>query len=233
MSVWTGACVRISLLLLVVCAPGLAGAEAARLDPARELAPYYRVLPLGSERWAGHTVQRLQLQALDHWRFGYAVWTEQQSGVVLRWQMRDAQGRVLAQMTGSEVRAGVARVLEGLALWPGARAVSPGGTVLAPVQVGSEGWVLKNPVPGFMSVRCAHRRIGTGAGLQWVFSDGVAMVSVFVERFDPSVHADASVQVLGGTHTLRRRKGLWQLSAVGEVPLHTLEAFLQGLERDG
>lgn len=71
--------------------------------------------------------------------------------------------------------------------------------------------------------------------MQWVFSDGLASVSIFVEMFDPRRHAQEGSTALGATQTLTRRlkdkSGDWWLTVIGEVPRHTLAAFAQGLER--
>jgi sigma-E factor negative regulatory protein RseB len=72
--------------------------------------------------------------------------------------------------------------------------------------------------------------------VQWVFSDGLATVSLFVESFDRQRHLQEGAVAMGATQTLTRRLGSkgdggWWLTAVGEVPIQTLQAFAQGLER--
>jgi sigma-E factor negative regulatory protein RseB len=67
--------------------------------------------------------------------------------------------------------------------------------------------------------------------MQWVFSDGLASVSLFVEPFDARRHGQEGLMAAGATHTLTRRVQDWWLTAVGEVPPQTLRAFAQSLER--
>ena len=67
--------------------------------------------------------------------------------------------------------------------------------------------------------------------IQWVFSDGLAAVSLFVEPYDARRHAQEGLFASGATQTLTRRVNEWWLTAVGEVPAATLRAFAQGLER--
>ena len=66
---------------------------------------------------------------------------------------------------------------------------------------------------------------------QWVFSDGLASVSLFVGIFNPERHRQAGAYAMGATHTLTQRVGRWWVTAVGEVPQTTLLSFVQGLER--
>ena len=72
--------------------------------------------------------------------------------------------------------------------------------------------------------------------MQWVFSDGLATVSLFVEAFDRRRHLHDGVMAMGATQMLTRQiadkaNGGWWLTAVGEVPVQTLQAFAQSLER--
>jgi sigma-E factor negative regulatory protein RseB len=67
--------------------------------------------------------------------------------------------------------------------------------------------------------------------LQWIFSDGLAAVSLFVEAYDRQRHVQEGLFSSGATQTLTRRIQDWWLTAVGEVPPQTLKAFAQSLER--
>jgi len=103
----------------------------------------------------------------------------------------------------------------------------------------SEGWTLKSPVAGFKPVSCYRRALGGAAQsertLQWTFSDGLASVSLFLEPYDAQRQLQEVVLTLGATYTLTRRltdkNGDWWLTAVGEVPPQTLDAFAQSLAR--
>jgi sigma-E factor negative regulatory protein RseB len=101
----------------------------------------------------------------------------------------------------------------------------------------AQGWVLKNPVAGFKPMGC-YKRPPAGGGddtVQWIFSDGLASVSLFVQAYDKQRHAHEVMLSMGATQTLARRLadkgGDWWLTAVGEVPPQTLKAFAQSLER--
>jgi sigma-E factor negative regulatory protein RseB len=67
--------------------------------------------------------------------------------------------------------------------------------------------------------------------LQWIFSDGLASVSLFVESYDARRHQQEGVFSSGATNTLTRRVQDWWVTAVGEVPAQTLKAFALSLER--
>ena len=202
------------------------------------IAQFYRAHATQGERVAGFDADVLNLRPQDDWRFGYRVWSEKKTGLVLKLQTLDGQGRVLEQAAFSELQLDVPVSLIQLTQMMGKTA---GYRIERPELVKTtavaEGWVLKNTVPGFKSMSC-YKRLVAGAGathhkntLQWIFSDGLASVSLFVEAFDPGRHSQPVNLALGATHTLTRRIGDWWLTAVGEVPPLTLAAFAQGLER--
>ena len=83
-------------------------------------------------------------------------------------------------------------------------------------------------------MNCYKRPHPGGAGdggIQWIFSDGLASVSLFVEPYDRQRHVQEGLFAAGATQTLTRRVDDWWLTAVGEVPPQTLKAFAQNLER--
>jgi sigma-E factor negative regulatory protein RseB len=101
-----------------------------------------------------------------------------------------------------------------------------------------EGWILKTPVAGFRPLSFYRRPAGDEKGaqqrtIQWAFSDGLASVSLFIERYDAERAPRDGVLTIGATNAIRRRlpepASDWWLTAVGEVPQQTLDAFAQSL----
>ena len=202
------------------------------------IAQFYRVKASGVERVAGFESDVLRLLPTDSWRFGYRVWTEKKSGLVVKLQTLAGDGQVLEQAAFSDLQldapVSITQLTRMMRNTKGYQVETP--TLLKTTAL-SEGWRLKTEVPGFMPMSCFKRDVGVGAEarnkntLQWVFSDGLASVSLFVEAFDARYHLQPDSTVVGATATLTRRMGAWWLTEVGEVPLQTLRAFAQGLER--
>lgn len=202
------------------------------------IAQYYQAHATGRERVAGFEADVLQLRPVDSWRFGYRVWSEQKTGLLLKLQTLDGAGQVLEQAAFSELQidvpVSIAKLNQMMDQTAGYQIETP---ELVKTTASAEGWVLKNVVPGFRPMSCYKRPARTAVDarhentLQWIFSDGLASVSLFVETFDPRRHARPVNLALGATHTLTRHMGNWWVTAVGEVPTPTLAAFVQGLER--
>ncbi len=203
-----------------------------------DIGRYYRVRELGSERVAGFEADVLELRPTDRLRFGYRAWIEKNTGLTVKLQTLDAQGQVLEQAAFSELKfeapVGMAQLEQMMGHTEGYRLEKP---EMRKTTAEAEGWALKQAVPGFQPMSCYQRSVNGSAQsqeaqtLQWIFSDGLASVSLFVEPFVAARHGQPKSLAMGATHTLTRHFGGWWLTAVGEVPTETLAAFAQALER--
>jgi sigma-E factor negative regulatory protein RseB len=201
------------------------------------IAQFYRVKVAGSERVAGFAADVVQLRPIDNLRFAYRVWTEKKTGLVVKLQTLDANDLVLEQSAFSELQldapVSMAKMSHMMANTEGYQVEK---LEMVKATAADEGWILKNDVPGFKSMSFFKRSVGSPSDgrhektLQWIFSDGLASVSLFIEAFDPRLHTQTGSAALGATYTLTRRIGAWWLTAVGEVPPQTLAIFAQGLE---
>lgn len=203
---------------------------------------FYSVRVVGHERIAGFEADVVQLRPRDALRYGYRVWSEQKTGLAIKLQTLDTEGRVLEQSAFSELQIDAPVKLSQLAQQmnhtEGYRVEK---TEMIKTTAAAEGWALKAPVPGFKPLSCLKRQTsaspsGGDTTLQWIFSDGLASVSLFIETFDRARHSQEGLMALGATQTLTRKwldknGGVWWLTIVGEVPPQTLQAFAQGLER--
>ena len=199
------------------------GLRPRTLDPTVR---FYRLQLLGQERVAGWIADRLLLRPVDDWRYGYQVWVERASGLVLKVQTLDARGNVVEQAAFEDVR-----------LQPAPAQRDAGGQAVPSAPLADVAQQRRVTVPGFVLLAYHERRLPTSATpvQQWVFSDGLASVSVFAQRREVSVRGvgvagAAPGLVHGATQTVSRRVGDWSLTAVGEAPAATLAALLQGIE---
>jgi sigma-E factor negative regulatory protein RseB len=190
----------------------------------------YAARQVGVDRVAGFDADVVHVQPRDQLRFGYRIWSEKKSGLVMKVQTLDPEGHVLEQSAFSELQLDAPVRLDKLtqlmntvpAGWKVEKSEAQKTTAE------QEGWTLREPVAGFRPLSCYKRQPGV---LQWIFSDGLASVSLFVESFDRRRHAKEGLFASGATHTLTRKVQDWWLTAVGEVPPQTLKAFSLNLER--
>ncbi|MFC5522639.1 MucB/RseB C-terminal domain-containing protein [Polaromonas jejuensis] len=200
------------------------------------IADFYKVRPEGVERVAGVEADIIALMPKDNMRFGYRVWTEQKRGLVVKLQTLDVDGKVLEQAAFSELQLDAPvkmdTLIQMMGKVEGYRVEKP---VLVKTTASAEGWLLKAPVPGFKAMSCYKRPAAANAvageePLQWIFSDGLASVSIFVEPYDRQRHDKASSLSLGATQTITRQLDSYWITVMGEVPMATLQLFANGLE---
>ncbi|WP_256222763.1 MULTISPECIES: MucB/RseB C-terminal domain-containing protein [unclassified Variovorax] len=205
---------------------------------------FYDVRPIGKDRVAGFDADVVQLTPHDGLRFGYRIWSERRTGLVVKLQTLDDQSRVVEQSAFSELQLDVPVKAQALAQM---MANTAGYRIekleLERTSAQDEGWTLSAPVAGFKP-RSFFRRPAAGGDknaatqdrtVQWIFSDGLASVSLFIERYDAKRAPRDGVLTIGATNAIRRRlpepANDWWLTAVGEVPQQTLDAFAQSLAR--
>jgi sigma-E factor negative regulatory protein RseB len=204
--------------------------------PSNQIPEFYGARESGSERVAGHLADVVEITPKDALRFGYRIWAEKKTGLVVKMQTVGEQGAVLEQVAFSELQLDAPVRMDKLKQLMGdTKGYELHKPVLKKTTAEAEGWRLKENVPGFLPMSC-HTREGDASGsgtapMQWVFSDGLASVSLFVEPYDPSRHAQEKAAVMGATHSLTRRIGNQWLTAMGEVPPATLRRFAGSLER--
>ena len=206
------------------------------------IADFYKFRQEGVERVAGVDADIITLAPKDRLRFGYRVWSERKNGLIVKLQTLDSDGKVIEDAAFSELQldapVSMSQLIQMMGKVQGYRLDKP---ALVKTTAAAEGWALKTPVAGFNAMSCYKRpafvagSAGKGAAadgpLQWIFSDGLASVSIFVESFDRQRHGRESALSLGATQTLTRQlDGHW-ITLVGEVPVPTLQLFASALER--
>ncbi len=219
--------------------PGMLVSSGAGVDE------HYAASRVGQERVAGVDAEVVLLRAKDDWRFGYRLWVATGTGIVVKMQTLDSGGVVLEQMAFSELQLGAPvkmdKLLQKMANTDGYRVERLDLEATTPA---AEGWSLRRAIAGFKPMSCFRRQplaSGPSAGaaaqatgpatVQWIFSDGLASVSIFIEPFERQRHIQEGTVAEGATRTLTRRHLDWWVTAVGEVPLQTLQAFVGNLGR--
>ncbi|HEX2542274.1 MAG TPA: MucB/RseB C-terminal domain-containing protein [Caldimonas sp.] len=206
------------------------------------ISDWYEVRDEGLERVAGREANVLAVKARDGLRYGYRLWADRASGLLLRADVLGESGNVLETSAFSEVTIGIRpqpdSVLSAMRKLDGYRLVRP---VLTPTQLETEGWVMRQVAPGFRRVSCVSRQIDTPGEsgsepslppvIQTIYSDGLTYVSVFIEPYRADRHARPMFATMGATATLAKRHGDWWVTIVGDTPPATLKLFAAALER--
>jgi sigma-E factor negative regulatory protein RseB len=198
---------------------------------------FYEVRRQGTERIAGHEANVLVVTAKDAHRYGYRLWSEKSTGLLLRADVIGERDEVIESAAFSDVVIGVKpqpeAVLAPMKRLGGYRILH---SVLVPTRLEAEGWAVRQSVPGFRLVSCLKRPMGVADGdtedvVQAIFADGLTHVSLFIEPFRAQQHRQPVFASVGATRTLMRRIGQWWITVMGDVPASTLQMVADNLER--
>ena len=186
------------------------------------------VLKLGVQgRIAGRAARNLKIIPRDNYRYGYSLWLEMRSGLLLKWELIDSRRKPLATLMFTDIRLG--SEVDPAELAPSSR-LEKFRTVESTLPVGRAGsqgapnWRPSQLPPGFALT--AHRRNGERDEAMYehlVYSDGLAAVSVYVESQGDSRQPVEGVSKLGTTHAFSRVAEDVTITVVGDVPAVTVE----------
>lgn len=201
----------------------------------QELGVNYGFRLSGRSQVIGRPTVCLEVHPLDSDRYGYLLWLDEDTGLLLRSELRDAEGNHLETVQFTELTVGdsvLASALEpdmaGLVVRPGV--VQQARQELKSVPANWEiGWV-----PAGFQMTDALSRDDADARVHVMYSDGLATFSLFIEP--ASRRASGVVSRNGATvllsHDLTGRHGDFRVTVVGEVPPGTAQRIAESVHRD-
>ena len=186
------------------------------------------------ERIAGVDARMIVLEPRDNWRYGYRLWADIGSGLLIKARTVDDKGNLVEQFAFTQFSIGGAAEPGGAS--SRLEAQSAGWRVEqldephAAVQ-GDPPWRIRQGVPGFVRTADSMRRLKEGAPdvTHVVYSDGMAAVSLFIGAAGPA-GTKPGISRQGAVHVYSRRVGDLKVTAVGEVPMVTVRRFAELVE---
>ena len=193
------------------------------------LARHYDISLGETRRIANYDCQAVVLKPRDNLRYGYRLYADVNTGMLLRAVTVDAAGEPVETFSFTELRIGrVTRDMVRARQAPRDWRVEDAGAAPAHLQ----GWGLSSELPGFEKVVELKRRLGESRSAgQVVYSDGLAAVSVFIEslegRSDPVRTGLAS---MGAIHIYTREVANHMVTVVGEAPAASVQRIANAVE---
>ncbi len=189
----------------------------------------YDFLLEGEDRVAQLDAQVIVISATDKFRYGYRLWLEKNTGMLLKSSLIDVTGRPIEQLLFTDIEIGA--VISDRELLPDVTSddyieVSLPGLQAVSQPVAQNNWKLTQMPAGFQSV--ANRQADTLRHL--LFSDGLAAVSVYVEPAgDVSSHPSGYSQIGAMNIFGKTTNNGFAVTAVGEVPRSTLKMIVSSV----
>lgn len=197
----------------------------------RVLGEHYAVSVVGNDRVAGYLADIIDVVPRDGFRYGYRLWLDQGSRLLLRSVVTDSERRPLEQFMFVSLEIG--KVPSDTDLVPRQRELLT--TTAAPTSEvtlrRAPLWRVDKPPAGFAFVSARRPRQGAAGTEHLVYSDGLANVSIYVE---PRAEEPAGVDTMAGRGTLNIYTHIqddWRITVLGDVPVATVTAIAQSVSR--
>lgn len=196
-----------------------------------ELARNYTVTRGETVRIAGYDCVAVILTPKDDLRYGYKLWADTGSGMLLKARTFNHKGETVEQFTFTQFAIG--RVPRERVR---SRHASQGWRVddaaVAPANLTRTGWTLGAELPGFRKVTEVTRKLGEARPVgQMVYSDGMAAMSVFIEPMGGrSESVRPGLSSLGAYHIYTREVANHVVTVVGEAPAASVQRLARQVE---
>ncbi len=183
-------------------------------QPAR-LLDYYEAKLGGIERVAGRPCQVVTLEPRDGYRYAYDLWLDRETGLPLKSRVVNDNGGLVSMYVFSEVQIGKAPDAQLFRNDLAGKQIQK-ASLDQPAEVA---WSV-TPPPGFEQVQDAVRTLpGKQAPVtHLVFSDGLSVLSMFVEPADPQLQRLQGLSAEGAIGIYARDVDGYTVTTLGEVP---------------
>lgn len=202
---------------------------------------HYSFSIAGSDRVAGRPTEIVAVAPLDQYRYGFRLWVDHETGLLLKSELIGEEGMPLEQFvyTSVEVRQEIPDQL----LQPGLNGSGfkwyRHGTAQKPSQPpavtpsASDNWQVTWLPPGFVlsdeaSDSVPKRHVSVR---RLVYTDGLSSFLVLIEPLESAAQGQQGLSKMGAVHAYGRFLDGFQITAFGEVPPTTVEKVSKSIQR--
>jgi sigma-E factor negative regulatory protein RseB len=200
-------------------------------EKVSDLARSYTITRGETVRIAGFDCAAVVLTPKDDMRYGYKLWADVNTGMLLKSRTFNKKGETVEQFSFAQISIGnVSR--DQVKTRHAARDWRVEDAAVAPANLGRSGWTVSAALPGFSKIVEVTRRLGEARPVgQMVYSDGLAAVSVFIEPMSGRAETvRPGPSSLGSFHIYTRQVANHIVTVVGEAPAASVQRFATAVE---
>jgi sigma-E factor negative regulatory protein RseB len=197
-----------------------------------DLARSYAITRGEPTRIAGYDCEAVVLTPKDELRYGYKLWADVNTGMLLKARTFNRKGETVEQFVFTQLSIGNVsrdRVKTRQNLPPNWHIED---AAVTPANFARSGWTVGAELPGFRKIIEVTRRLGESRPVnQMVYSDGLAAVSVFIEPMAGRTEAvRPGPSSLGAFHIYTREVANHVVTVVGEAPAMSVQRIAATVE---
>lgn len=204
-------------------------------EPIEQVAQFYYFSVAGLDRVAGKEAWVVNVVPKDNYRYGYQLWIDKDSKLLLKSALKDQKGRSIEQIIFTQLD--IVDHIDEKLLQP--ELVGANYTwhennydrVNAKTQ--KSNWSVNWMPKGFNQTEHEQQQPQDSSFSvdHIIYSDGLAVVSVFIEKLDETSDFAPGLTQMGGINAFTVSSSGYQVTAVGEVPKKTVQQMAISVKR--
>lgn len=200
-------------------------------DQLGDLQQYYVASRGEPARIAGFDCVSVLLTPRDDLRYGYVLWADANTGMLMRARTVNDKGETLEQFTFTHLQIGPVARDKVRSKHAGRNWRIEEGAA-TPVNLSEAGWLVNPDLPGFRKIDEVRRKLRESQMVgQVVYSDGLAAISIFIE---PLAEGRGTMRTgmsnLGAIHIYTREVENHLVTVVGETPAASVRRIADRIE---
>jgi len=196
------------------------------VDGTKDLEKNYRLVMGEGDRIAGRAARMLVIEPKDNYRYGYRIWVDEKTGLLLQSDLVNEHGNAVEQFMFTTINImdmPTPQMIQAVTMSDKMRQALKSSTPDTMSATADGHWQVMRMPSGFSLVeRYQHSHGKWGPVDQLVLTDGMATVSVFVEQLGEHARPFNGVSHVGAVNAYGTVVSDHQLTVVGEVPLATV-----------
>jgi sigma-E factor negative regulatory protein RseB len=191
----------------------------------QDLEKNYRLTMGGNDRIAGRAARMVVVEPLDSYRYGYRLWIDEATGLLLQSDLVNERGNAIEQVMFTDLKVmdkPTPEMIKAVTLDEETRrGLMQSKQRIVPVN--DMPWRITQMPKGFSLTEHYQHINGKHSPVdQLVLTDGMATVSVFVENMSDGSASFKGMSHMGAVNAFGRVLDDHQLTVVGEVPAATV-----------
>ena len=204
-------------------------------DPIQSISKFYVFNLVGQGRIAGLNAWIINIRPIDRFRYGYQLWIDKKSKLLLKSKLKNFQGVTLEQVMFAQLN--VLKNIDDALLkssfneqnftW-----INNTSDKTITYDISRKKWIPSwIPKGFFMSKYTIDPMPNSVIPVEhFIYSDGLATISIYVEKLNNQQPIIVETANFGGVNTYSTSTDGYQITAVGEVPKTTVQLIVNSVK---
>ena len=206
-------------------------------EPIETISAYYDFAIAGQQRVAGRSAWVVKIVSKDEYRYGYQLWIDLDTKLLLKSELKNLAGKLLEEFSFAKIR-----IMDSIPEEWLRSSVAIGvdytwhdnvdkAANASPKQGNSFAWKAAWLPDGFIISDQDKQAIGANNMLvdHIMYSDGLATVSVFIEKLEKNLGVVKGSSSMGGVSVFSTIVDSHLITAMGEVPQNTVKLIARSI----